>query len=135
MSTTTPSLKLATPTYAIALSALVKKVVQSYFTAAKPSAEQRIYSVLMPMISSEKVGEPRALMDAAKLSYYSSAFSPGTGFYVLSYLGLSTPWTKVVDTDRPEFEFVLETNDQLNNMTQEGDSCAFDVCERWLWCA
>ncbi|KAF8957141.1 dipeptidyl peptidase IV N-terminal region-domain-containing protein [Flammula alnicola] len=90
-----------------------------YFTAAKPSTERHLYSVPIPTISSEKVGEPKALTDAAKSSYYSSAFSPGAGFYVLSYLGPSTPWTKVVDTDRPEFEFVLETNDQLNNATQE----------------
>jgi dipeptidyl aminopeptidase len=74
--------------------------------------------VPIPTLSSEKV-EPKALTDITKPSYYSSKFSPEAGFYVLNYLGPTTPWTKVVDSDKPEFEFVLERNDFLNNATQE----------------
>ena len=72
-----------------------------YFTAAKPSTERHIFSVPIPTQSSEKIVEPQALTDVTKPSYYSAKFSPEAGFYVLNYLGLSTPWTKVLDSDRP----------------------------------
>lgn len=69
--------------------------------AAKPSTERHLFSVPIPTQSSEKAVEPQALTDVSKPSYYATKFSPEAGFYVLNYLGPSTPWTKVVDSDRP----------------------------------
>ncbi|KDR80915.1 hypothetical protein GALMADRAFT_241446 [Galerina marginata CBS 339.88] len=90
-----------------------------YFQAAKPSTERHLFSVPIPTLTTEKIIEPKALTDVTKPSYYSTKFSPEAGFYVLSYLGPSTPWTKVVDVDRAEFEFVLEKNEWLQNATLE----------------
>lgn len=73
----------------------------SYFTAAKPSTERHIFSVPIPKISSENPVEPQALTDVTKPSYYSAEFSPQAGFYVLSYLGPSIPWHKIIQTDNP----------------------------------
>jgi dipeptidyl aminopeptidase len=111
--------------------------VVSYFVAANPSTERHVYSVPIPTTSSDKPVTPKALTDTTKPSYYSTDFSPGAGFYVLNYQGPGTPWTKVVDTNRPgkfallsrkelvcllvtsDFEFILEKNNQLHNATQE----------------
>jgi dipeptidyl aminopeptidase len=70
------------------------------------------------------------------LGSYSAAFSPGAGFYVLSYKGPNVPWQRVVKTDDPSawhaerdelsdcaflltvsllgFDFVVEDNVALN---------------------
>ncbi|PPQ68381.1 hypothetical protein CVT25_007919 [Psilocybe cyanescens] len=90
-----------------------------YFMAAKPSTERHLFSVPIPTSSSEKAVEPQSLTDVTKPSYYATKFSPEAGFYVLSYLGPGTPWTKVVDADKTNFEFVLESNNDLNNATVE----------------
>jgi hypothetical protein len=71
--------------------------------AATPSTERHLYSVPIPITSSgpdEKIPEPQALTDVTKSSFYGSNFSPEAGFYVLNYQGPSTPWTKVLDTDK-----------------------------------
>ena len=60
-----------------------------------------MYSVPIPTSITQKVVEPIALTDTTKQGYYSTRFSPGAAFYVLSYHGPTTPWTKVVDVDRP----------------------------------
>lgn len=70
-----------------------------YFIAAKPSVERHLFSAPIPISSSEKSVEPRALTDTTKPGYYQAKFSPEAGFYVLSYLGPNIPWTKVVSVD------------------------------------
>ncbi|KAJ3509953.1 hypothetical protein NLJ89_g4948 [Agrocybe chaxingu] len=94
-----------------------------YFTAAKPSTERHLFSIPLPPSSSaaatEKPAEPKPLTDASNPSIYGTSFSPEAGFYVLTYTGPDIPWTKVYDTSRPSFEYVLELNEQLRNATLE----------------
>ncbi|KAF9529024.1 dipeptidyl aminopeptidase [Crepidotus variabilis] len=92
-----------------------------YFTAAKPSTERHILSVPIPTSKSEKAVEPKALTDTTKPGYYAAKFSPEAGFYVLTYSGPNTPWTKVVTVDSSN-ELVLEKNEQLNNITAQYES-------------
>lgn len=82
---------------------LTKRIYLShrYFRAATPSTERHLYSVPIPTSSSHIAIEPKPLTDTMKPGYFSTRFSPGAAFYVLNYHGPSTPWTKVVDVDRP----------------------------------
>jgi dipeptidyl aminopeptidase len=91
-----------------------------YFEAAWPSSTERhVYSVPLPRSPSEDILEPTALTDVKKASYYSSSFSPQAGFYLLSYLGPSTPWQRVVQVGNNSFEYVLTVNERLTNVTRE----------------
>ncbi|KAF9482998.1 hypothetical protein BDN70DRAFT_874224 [Pholiota conissans] len=90
-----------------------------YFTAATPSTERHVYSVPIPISSDAKVEAPKALTDKTKPGYYSTRFSPGAGFYVLTYHGPGVPWTKVVYVDKPELGYLLEKNEGLANVTEQ----------------
>ena len=70
-----------------------------YFMGARPSTERHLFSVPIPISSSEKMAEATALTDTSKPGYFSVKFSPEAGYYVLVYKGPSTPWTKVVNAD------------------------------------
>jgi len=71
-----------------------------YFEAANPSSiERHIFSVPIPTISSPETAEPTTLTDTSKEAWYTSAFSPQAGFYVLSYRGPGVPWQKVMKTN------------------------------------
>jgi len=70
----------------------------SYFRAASPTSIQRnIYSIHVPIDgNSIAVKNPTALTDTSAASYYSASFSPGAGFYLLSYEGPSVPFQKLI---------------------------------------
>ena len=70
----------------------------SYFTAASPtSIERNIYSIHVPIdTDSAAVKRPTPLTDTSVASYYSASFSPGAGFYLLSYQGPSVPFQKLI---------------------------------------
>ena len=42
---------------------------------------------------------PLALTDTSSLGQYSASFSPGAGFYLLSYNGPNVPWQRVIKTN------------------------------------
>ncbi|KAF5386417.1 hypothetical protein D9757_006636 [Collybiopsis confluens] len=94
-----------------------------YFEAANPSSiERHLFSVsFADEMSSEKVLAPTKLTvtELDESAYYETNFSPEAGFYLLSYLGPSIPWQKVVQTGNPEFNYVLTTNDELGNRSTE----------------
>ena len=79
-----------------------------YFQAANPSSIGRnIFSVPLPLDGHLKftdvapTAEPATLTDASGLGMYSAVFSPGAGFYFLSYDGPNVPWQRVIKTDDP----------------------------------
>ena len=41
----------------------------------------------------------KSLTFSAEPSHYATSFSPGAGFYLLSYEGPNIPWQRVVKTD------------------------------------
>jgi dipeptidyl aminopeptidase B len=69
-----------------------------YFEAASPSSiERNIYAIHLPASAeTEAISEPIALTDNSTISCYTASFSPGAGFYLLSYMGPGVPWQKVV---------------------------------------
>ena len=79
-----------------------------YFQAANPSSIGRnIFSVPLPLDGHRKftdatpTAEPTPLTDTSSLGTYSAGFSPGAGFYFLSYDGPNVPWQRVIKTDDP----------------------------------
>jgi dipeptidyl aminopeptidase len=42
--------------------------------------------------------EPTPLTDTSALGQYQASFSPGAGFYLLSYNGPNVPWQRVIKT-------------------------------------
>ncbi|KAK7440383.1 Dipeptidyl peptidase 4 [Stygiomarasmius scandens] len=96
-----------------------------YFEAAYPtSVERRLYSVPIPTIatiSSHVPVEPILLTKTKEdeLGYFSTDFSPEAGFYLLTYQGPNTPWQRIVMVNNTDFDYVLTTNDALNNATSE----------------
>ncbi|CAL1714024.1 unnamed protein product [Somion occarium] len=86
-----------------------------YFRAASPSSiERHIYSVALPSGSSDEPSKPKALTDDSTPGYYGADFSPEAGFYLWHYQGPSVPWQKIVQVDKPDFNYVLTDNTQLN---------------------
>ena len=88
-----------------------------YFEAAAPSSvERNLYSVALPAD-----GQLSAMVSMTSNnvtpSYYSSSFSPEAGFYVLSYYGPDIPWQRIIQPSSPSFDYVLSSNDALNNAT------------------
>lgn len=47
--------------------------------------------------NSPAVNRPTALTDTSVASYYSASFSPGAGFYLLSYEGPNVPFQKLIE--------------------------------------
>lgn len=47
------------------------------------------------MERSTTVAEPAALTDVSQTNYFEADFSPGAGFYLLSYRGPNVPWQSV----------------------------------------
>ncbi|KAK7685763.1 hypothetical protein QCA50_011109 [Cerrena zonata] len=91
-----------------------------YFRAANPSSTERhIYSVPLPTGNSYESAKPSALTDNASPGYYDANFSPKAGFYLLNYQGPSVPWQKVIQTEKPDFNYVLTDNTNLNNTIAE----------------
>ncbi|GLB41533.1 putative dipeptidyl aminopeptidase [Lyophyllum shimeji] len=91
-----------------------------YFEAANPSSIQRhVFSVPLPKSIPFKAVEPTALTDVKKEAYYSTNFSPGAGFYVLSYEGPAIPWQKIAAVGNLTFEHTLTKNELLSNITME----------------
>ena len=77
-----------------------------FFQAANPSSIGRnIFSIPLPLDSnleftdSAPTSQPVALTDTSTLGKYSAGFSPGAGFYLLSYDGPTVPWQRVVKTN------------------------------------
>jgi dipeptidyl aminopeptidase len=76
-----------------------------YFLAASSSGVDRhIYSVPLPTVSGPPPAvaplpkdPPTALTDTSKPGYYSAAFSPKSGYYVLGYKGPSIPYQRIID--------------------------------------
>ncbi len=76
-----------------------------YFQAANPSSISRnIFSISLPLDSNLKFTDaaptpqptPLALTDTSALGQFSASFSPGAGFYLLSYDGPKVPWQRVI---------------------------------------
>ncbi|EJD48202.1 hypothetical protein AURDEDRAFT_113055 [Auricularia subglabra TFB-10046 SS5] len=87
-----------------------------YFMAAHPSpAEKHLYSIPIPAPGVAPVPtEPKPITDTSAPSYYGAAFSPGAGFYVLSYQGPGVPWQSVYKVDNSSFVHPLTDNKRLN---------------------
>ncbi|KAH9991150.1 dipeptidyl peptidase IV N-terminal region-domain-containing protein [Russula vinacea] len=94
-----------------------------YFQAANPSSISRnVFSVSLPLDSNLKYTDaaptpqptPLALTDTSTLARYSASFSPGAGFYLLSYDGPNVPWQRVIKTNDMSFNFVVNDNTPLN---------------------
>lgn len=80
--------------------------VVRFFQAANPSSIGRnIFSVPLPLDSNLKftdaapTPQPVALTDTSALGQHSASFSPGAGFYLLSYDGPNVPWQRVIKTN------------------------------------
>jgi len=54
------------------------------------------------------------LTDTAVFGQYSAHFSPGAGFYLLSYGGPKIPWQRVIKTNDSDFNYVVNNNARLN---------------------
>ncbi|KAK7022892.1 Dipeptidyl peptidase 4 [Paramarasmius palmivorus] len=110
-----------------------------FFEGTKQSSiERHLYSASLSLSKGKDVQEPtwltKSYVQAAGLEgegavergYFSTAFSPGGGFYVLSYQGPSVPWQSVLKTPTQQggddWEFVLTTNERLGNVTLEYES-------------
>ncbi|KAK0215051.1 dipeptidyl aminopeptidase [Armillaria fumosa] len=88
-----------------------------YFEAAAPSSvERHLYAVSL------EGGSVQALTDTTALGYYSADFSPGAGWYLLSYHGPDVPWQKVVQAGSSHYSYVLESNERLGNVSLEYES-------------
>ncbi|KAK0215844.1 dipeptidyl aminopeptidase [Armillaria nabsnona] len=88
-----------------------------YFEAAAPSSvERHLYAVSL------EGGVVQALTDTTALGYYSADFSPGAGWYLLSYHGPDVPWQKVVQAGNSHYSYVLESNERLGNVSLEYES-------------
>ncbi|KAH9986684.1 dipeptidyl peptidase IV N-terminal region-domain-containing protein [Russula compacta] len=94
-----------------------------YFQAANPSSVGRnIFSIPLPLDSNFKYtdidaappAQPTPLTDTSTLGKYSASFSPGVGFYLLSYDGPNVPWQRVIRTNDTSFDYVINTNTPLN---------------------
>ncbi|KAK0188392.1 dipeptidyl aminopeptidase [Armillaria mellea] len=88
-----------------------------YFEAAAPSSvERHLYAVSL------EGGAVQALTDTTALGYHSADFSPGAGWYLLSYHGPDVPWQKVVQAGSSRYSYVLESNARLGNVSLEYES-------------
>jgi dipeptidyl aminopeptidase B len=79
-----------------------------YFQAANPSSVGRnIFSIPLPLDSNLKYTDDAAapipklstLTDTSSMGQYEANFSPGAGFYLLSYKGPNVPWQRVIRTN------------------------------------
>ncbi|KAK0202348.1 dipeptidyl aminopeptidase [Desarmillaria ectypa] len=85
-----------------------------YFEAAAPSSvERHLYAVSLDG------GEVLPLTDTSTLGYHSADFSPGAGWYLLSYHGPDVPWQRVVQAGGSNYSYVLESNERLGNVSLE----------------
>ncbi|KIM34094.1 hypothetical protein M408DRAFT_325611 [Serendipita vermifera MAFF 305830] len=88
-----------------------------YFVAASPSSiDRNVYSAKIPNLTSKNSTPeaPQALTDSRQPSWYSASFSPRSGFYALSYSGPGVPWQKIMQINKPEFNYLLNDNRELN---------------------
>jgi dipeptidyl aminopeptidase/acylaminoacyl peptidase len=70
----------------------------SYFMAANPSTDRHLYSAALPNATAIADGfEPQltAITDVTRPGYFGVSFSPGGGYYVLSYRGPDVPYQKL----------------------------------------
>ncbi|KAL7423958.1 Dipeptidyl peptidase 4 [Cryptotrichosporon argae] len=92
-----------------------------YFVAAAPSIDRHVYSVTLPADGADTTGfAPKlsALTDATVAGYHDVQFSPGAGYYVLSYRGPDVPWQRLRGT-ADDVDELLEGNAQLNRTLSE----------------
>ncbi|GJJ79193.1 dipeptidyl aminopeptidase B [Entomortierella parvispora] len=84
-----------------------------YISTEKSSVERHLYSV--DMASTTR----RALTDVEQPGYYSTSFSTGAGYYLLSYRGPDVPWQKVKKSDDEKFNVNLEENVNLRSLLND----------------
>lgn len=66
--------------------------------AANPSTDRHLYSAALPNVTAIEQGfEPElvAMTDITRPGYFGVSFSPGGGYYVLSYRGPDVPYQKL----------------------------------------
>lgn len=86
-----------------------------YFISTKEGSTQRhVYSVTL------NGTELQPITDTSELGYYIPSFSARAGYYLLSYLGPSIPWQKVLSTpSNPQpYEEVMEENHALSELAR-----------------
>lgn len=92
-----------------------------YYVAARPSIDRHLYSAQIPdsLSGSEFEITSQALTDDARPAYNVISMSPGSGYYLLSYLGPDIPWQRVIATqttaDEGSIDLLLESNQALND--------------------
>ena len=74
-------------------------LIGSYFVAANPSIDRHIYSAALPKMPSVETfaEELTALTDAQQPGYFDVSFSPGAGYYLLSYRGPDVPYQRLIE--------------------------------------
>ncbi|KAI3616486.1 putative dipeptidyl aminopeptidase [Moniliophthora roreri] len=106
-----------------------------YFESTKQSSvERHLYSASLSTSPQEPTwitksyvsgtGTESILQDGEVIEqgYFSTDFSPQAGFHVLSYLGPGVPWQKVLSTNDSDWEYILNMNEALANVTREYES-------------
>jgi dipeptidyl aminopeptidase len=67
--------------------------------AANPSIDRHLYSAQLPTLETiaEYSEELTIITDNRQGGYFETSFSPGAGYYLLSYKGPEVPWQRLVE--------------------------------------
>ncbi|KAI8890997.1 hypothetical protein K501DRAFT_328149 [Backusella circina FSU 941] len=87
-----------------------------YISTERSHLERHLYSISykdMTHPSKQCITCPE---DPEEHAYYSASFSPKSGYYILNYEGPDVPTTVVKKVDDPEFNSVLQDNQELKDL-------------------
>lgn len=72
---------------------------RSYFVGANPSVDRHVYSAALPKMPSIETfaEEITALTNVKQAGYFDVSFSPGAGYYLLSYRGPDVPYQRLIE--------------------------------------
>jgi dipeptidyl aminopeptidase len=92
----------------------------SHFISTERSPHERhLYTISLK--SKELVSTKACITcpeDPEEHAYYSTSFSPKSGYYILNYEGPGIPNTVVKKVDDPSFRSVLQDNSELRTLLQ-----------------
>lgn len=96
---------------------------QVYFTGTKRSSiERHIYTVnLVEALTSGHSPKLENVTDVSSDGWYTASFSAGSKFILLTYLGPSTPYQKLLNLENGTFIRDIEKNDELRKSVSRYD--------------
>ncbi|KAG0133846.1 putative dipeptidyl peptidase IV (Dpp4) [Tuber indicum] len=91
----------------------IKRRLVYYQSTERDSTERHIFSVSLDGKTK------KSLVDITKEGYYDASFSPGGGYYILSYLGPNLPWQELRSTSPDKPIRVIDDNASLKKALSE----------------